>query len=265
MTTATTAGGRIPMTIVTHLLDRSGSMEAIRDDTIGGFNAYVDGLKDVPNLIFTALQFDTSSLDKICVKKPIAEVPRLTRETFVPRAGTPLIDAAVKAIHATADVVRDLGDVLDLKVVVAIQTDGAENSSREFRLPYLQDLVKEKTQAGWEFIFMGAGFDAYGTADSLGISRKNTMSYGRNNSAEAFASFASNTRAYAGGAVGGMSFTASQKLDAGDVYDPSLKPGLKPSAIVPRMRDAEASFASAGAGGVVSASTTIVDQIDLRD
>ena len=32
-------------TLVAFLLDRTGSMEPIRDDTIGAFNAYLEGLQ----------------------------------------------------------------------------------------------------------------------------------------------------------------------------------------------------------------------------
>lgn len=55
-------------TLVTFLLDRTGSMEAIRDDMIGGFNAYLDGLKGNggTDIDFTLIQFDSVSIDKIC-------------------------------------------------------------------------------------------------------------------------------------------------------------------------------------------------------
>ncbi len=89
-------------TLVTFLLDRTGSMEAIRDDTIGGFNAYLDGLKGngSADIDFTLVQFDSVSIDKIHVAVPVAAIPKLTRDTYQPRASTPLIDAAVKTINA---------------------------------------------------------------------------------------------------------------------------------------------------------------------
>ena len=94
-------------TLVTFLLDRTGSMEAIRDDTIGGFNAYLDGLKGngAAAIEFTLIQFDSVSIDKICVAVPIAKVDKLTRETYQPRASTPLIDATVKTINAVDSIV----------------------------------------------------------------------------------------------------------------------------------------------------------------
>jgi hypothetical protein len=95
-----------PRTLVTFLLDRTGSMEPIRDDTIGAFNAYLDGLKgddDGTPFDFTLVQFDSMSIDKIHVQVPVAKVPRLTRETYQPRASTPLIDAAYKTIVAVEE------------------------------------------------------------------------------------------------------------------------------------------------------------------
>src|SRR5689334_15263468 len=89
-------------TLAHFLPDRTGPKEAIRDDTIGGFNAYLDGLKggDDAEIDFTLIQFDSVSIDKICVAAPVASVAKLTRETYQPRASTPLIDAAVKTINA---------------------------------------------------------------------------------------------------------------------------------------------------------------------
>lgn len=146
-------------TVVTFLLDRTGSMEAIRDDTIGGFNDYLDGLKRAgeANIEFTLVQFDSMSIDKICVAVPIAEVEKLSRDSYQPRASTPLIDAAYKTITA---VEASLVSAPAAKVVICIQTDGQENSSTEHSWNELNALVKEKAALGWQVNFMGVGMDA---------------------------------------------------------------------------------------------------------
>jgi hypothetical protein len=163
-------------TLVTFLLDRTGSMEAIRDDTIGGFNAYLDGLKgdSDANIDFTLVQFDSVSIDKICVAVPVADVAKLTRETFQPRASTPLIDAACKTINA---VEASLLGAPAAKVVICIQTDGQENSSTEHSWGELNALVKEKSAKGWQFNFMGVGIDAYDQGARMGISPDATVAY----------------------------------------------------------------------------------------
>ncbi len=114
---------RSTRTLVTFLLDRTGSMEAVRGDTIGGFNTYLDTLKGdgSADVAFTLVQFDSMSIDKICVAEPVARVAKLTRDTYQPRASTPLIDAAYKTIEAVeASLVSRPAE----KVVICIQTDG---------------------------------------------------------------------------------------------------------------------------------------------
>jgi hypothetical protein len=87
-------------TIVSFILDRTGSMAAIKDETLGGFNAYLDTLEsEVGDLIeFTLLQFDSQSIDTLCVGAKLSDVKRLTPETYQPRAYTPLIDACIKRL-----------------------------------------------------------------------------------------------------------------------------------------------------------------------
>jgi hypothetical protein len=211
--------------IVTFLLDRSGSMGSIQDATIEAFNAYVSELKKAPNPVgFTFLQFDSQSLDKIHVAMPIAKVPALNRQTFQPRASTPLIDAAVKTIKAVEAALTTRDD--QPKVVVCFQTDGQENCSREFTWDILQDLIKEKTAAGWQFLFMGASIDAYAQGSKMGISTDNTMSYDSKDlgsTVRAFRATASNTVMFGSGMAATAAYSGAQKMAAGDAFDPATK------------------------------------------
>jgi len=219
-------------TLVTFLLDRTGSMEAIRDDTIGGFNAYLDGLKGngEDNIDFTLIQFDSVSIDKICVAVPIAQVAKLTRETYQPRATTPLIDAACKTINA---VEASLLSAPAAKVVICIQTDGQENSSTEHGWDELNALVKEKSAKGWQFNFMGVGIDAYDQGARMGISADATMAYDHRDPdrvRSAFAGSAQSTRRYVVGAAPTTAYTPEEKAAAGDRFANvvrKVKRGLK--------------------------------------
>ncbi len=211
----------MPKTLVTFLLDRTGSMEPIRDDTIGAFNAYLETLQegDSSDVFFSLLTFDSMSVDKVHVNQPVKDIPRLTRETFVPRASTPLIDASVKAIHA---VEKSVGDG-DTKVVICIQTDGQENASTEHTWGELNALIKAKTAAGWQFNFMGAGIDAYEQGKRMGIAAMNTMSYDAHDAQAttmAFAASAQNTRSFASGATLSTAYTSTQRLQSGDRFAP---------------------------------------------
>ena len=118
------------------ILDRTGSMESIRDDTIGGFNTFLKKQKAEPGTAtLTLVQFDTQDPYEVIHQfKPIGEVPELNRETYVPRASTPLLDALGRGVN---DLEKNLSEIKEeerpSKVIVIIVTDGQENSSREFR------------------------------------------------------------------------------------------------------------------------------------
>jgi hypothetical protein len=207
----------------TRTLDRTGSMEAIRDDTIGGFNAYIDGLKGdgAAGIEFTLVQIDSMSIDKIYVAVPIAEVARLSRETYEPRASTPLIDAAYKTITA---VETSLVGAPAAKVVICIQTDGQENSSTEHIWNELNALVKEKAALGWQFNFMGVGMDAYDQGARMGIAPAATVAYDHRDAQATravCAASAENTRDYALGRCASPVYSEKQKRAAGDRYAPA--------------------------------------------
>jgi hypothetical protein len=218
------------MTLVTFLLDRTGSMGVVREATITGFNEYLESLVG-EDIRFTLVQFDSSSTDVLCANKPVAEVLPLTHETYQPRASTPLYDAACKTIDAVQT---------DDKVIFVILTDGQDNCSRAFTHADLAERVRDKTAAGWQFVFLGAGIDAYAVASSLGISRGSTMSYNKSDrgTRHTFGAVARNTGLVASGAAATMDFSDDQKAAAGDptVAKPAI-PAVKsegsPSSLVP--------------------------------
>ncbi len=196
-------------------------MERIRDDTIGGYNAYIDTLKaeakNGTDFSFSLVKFDSRAITTVHVGVPIKDVPHLTRATYVPGACTPLIDACVKGIYATEEAVED-----GCPVVFVIQTDGYENASIEYTFKELAKLVREKEKDGWHFVFLGAGIDAYETAQVIGIGPRSTASYSLGDSDEAFSSTALNTVnvSRSGGQRGSSDYSASQKRSMGDAYDP---------------------------------------------
>lgn len=207
-------------TVISFLLDETGSMQSIKDDTIGGFNAYLDGLTGDSPIEFTLVKFDSNKIEQACVGVPIADVERLNAENYRPGAMTPLIDAAYKTITATRDLVAKRDD--DPLVIVVIQTDGHENASTEHTNVELAALIKELTAKGWQFVFLGAGIDAYDQAGKWGISQDTTVSYARAKSSATMDSLRETTHAYmhSGGAQA-MSFSASQRQKMGEDKRPT--------------------------------------------
>ena len=168
-------------THISIILDRTGSMESIRDDTIGGFNAFLNAQKAEPGLAtLTLVQFDSQDPYEIVHRfKPLPEIPELTRETFVPRASTPLLDAMGRGINDLEKSLADLPeDERASRVVMAIITDGQENASREFRKDQVEKMIREKQEKlDWQFVFLSADLDAIGDALQSGIHASSVLSH----------------------------------------------------------------------------------------
>jgi len=154
------------------VLDRSGSMAAGIDDTIGGFNTFLDEQKRAEGLArLTLTQFD-HEYEIVYEREDIAKVPPLDRSTYVPRGRTALLDAIGRTISVVgARVASETVADQPWKVVFVIITDGQENASREFnRARVLEMIRKQEKEGGWEFVFLAANQDAIAEAGLIGIS-----------------------------------------------------------------------------------------------
>ena len=226
-------------TFVSFLLDETGSMQSIKDDTIGGFNSYVETLqKDGADIVFSLVSFNSNQTKKRYVAEPIDKVEPLTDDTYQPSAMTPLIDASVKIIKATDEAVQQRAD--DPNVVIVMQTDGQENVSVEYTNADLAALIKEKDAAGWQFVFLGAGLDAFAAARAAGIDidAQQVVAYARDKSPEVFAATAANVQAFAAsGDAKALHYTRKQRARVGDQYtDKYLDPTTAPSKTPPKKK-----------------------------
>jgi hypothetical protein len=168
-------------THITVILDRTGSMECIRDDIIGGFNAFLEEQQKLPEkATMTLVQFDSQDpYEIICRFSPVSKVPKLDRNVYVPRASTPLLDAIGRGIN---DLEASLGSVDDgsqpSQVVLAIVTDGQENASREFNRAQIVKMIEEKTKKNdWQFVFLSSDLDAIRDAEAYGIDMQMSLAY----------------------------------------------------------------------------------------
>lgn len=200
-------------TYVSFLLDETGSMQAIKSDTLGGFNAYLGELRKSPNIVTSLVTFNSSETKVRWTRKPAPETQDIVDTDYEPAASTPLIDASFKIIRSTETAVAEIG--ADTLVVVVIQTDGEENVSTEHTREELAALIKEKQAAGWQFVFLGANLDAFQASRGLNVPHANVMSYSGTNSRQAMMGAASNLRCYSmTGMKAALSFTATQRQEA---------------------------------------------------
>jgi len=205
-------------TFVTLVLDETGSMQSIKDDVIGGYNAYVKTLRESgQDYLFTLIKFDSNHHDVVHRGVPLSEVPDLTNETYQPGSSTPLIDVCVKAIKATEEKVE-----AGMQVALVIQTDGQENASTEYTNADLVQLIKEKTSAGWLILFLGAGIDAFDQATKMGIGPQYTLSNTRATSGVACAAAGTQVNAYAkSGLRADAAWTQEQRMSTGGSMPPA--------------------------------------------
>lgn len=180
------------------LLDRSGSMAAMADDVIGGFNTLLaEQQSDGHDARMTLVQFDgTDPHEVIADAVPIAEMTPLDAATFVPRGNTPLLDATGRLLSmAAARAQKRSADGLPAEEIVFVSiTDGHENASRELSLATVRQLMDAHTAAGWTFVFLGAAPDVYGEAGGLGYDPRAVQSFAADG-AGSTAAFASLSRA----------------------------------------------------------------------
>ncbi len=156
---------------ITFILDRSGSMEAIRNTTIEGFNHFLNEQQEgIPEARMTLIQFD-HEYETVYQGRKIRKITPLNRDTFVPRGTTALLDAIGRGIRETrarhkATKKKDRPG----KVLFVILTDGLENASHEYSRKQIFEMIRKKEEKrGWQFIFLGANQDAIHEAASLGI------------------------------------------------------------------------------------------------
>lgn len=191
-------------TDISIVLDRSGSMDSVRSDTIGGFNTFIKEQKVIPGSAkLTLAQFD-HEYEIVHDGKNIADVPDLTTETFVPRGNTALFDAIGRTIIATGKRLATIPEQdRPARVVFVIVTDGQENSSHEFTGAKVLEMITHQREAyKWQFVFLGANQDAIKAAGSIGIAAGSSLTYAANSvgTKSAFLSAASNVRNYRTGA-----------------------------------------------------------------
>lgn len=208
-------------TAIMLLVDRSGSMAAIRDAAESGVNEFITSQANaVGKRTIRIAQFDYDysqglRYDTVC---PSTDPAAIEPFTLAPRGGTPLLDAMGRAIVEFGDELAALPESQRPGVVVlAVMTDGLENSSREYQWPQVKAMVQRQQETyGWQVVYLGANQDAFTVGEQLGVPRANTMTYAATpqGTQSALHSLDSYVVAAASGQTAG--FTDEQRADAED-------------------------------------------------
>jgi hypothetical protein len=100
-------------------------------------------------------------------------------KTYAPDGGTALLDAIGRTIDETGARLAAMPEAeRPGKVIIAILTDGEENSSRTFTWAQISDKIRHQQEVyKWEFLFLGANQDAIATAARIHIGRHNSATF----------------------------------------------------------------------------------------
>jgi hypothetical protein len=191
-------------THVIMIIDASGSMNRYRDETIDSFNAYLQSLKDdcIQSVRDEGPQRDYNIHLMFFNHRPtvaregesVLTIPPLRPAQYQPMGMTALLDATGTAISKWADIAEE-GD----KVLVVSMTDGEENSSREFNLTTIRQLIETQQGKGWEFIYLAQGLDAWTSAQAMGYNRNTYVGTQAVDTGGTMRAMSHVTKAYAGG------------------------------------------------------------------
>ncbi len=153
------------------ILDESGSMYAVRDQTISGCNETLNSIRNIakeqPEIkqYVSIFCFSSTNSRYIFQDMPVENTRDLTPDDYRPNSCTPLYDA----IGYTVTLLRNLIEQTEAVGVVTIITDGYENASRRWNHPAVVELIEGLKKQGWVFTFIGANIDVERTAKGMGI------------------------------------------------------------------------------------------------
>ena len=159
------------LTELVFILDRSGSMQGLEKDTIGGFNAMLEKQKKEPGEALVSTVLFDDRIEVLHDRVKLGEVRPITEKEYCVRGCTALLDAVGGAIRHIGNIHKYARpeDVPE-RTLFVITTDGMENASRRYTADKVRRMIEhEKEKYGWEFLFLGANIDAVETAGSLGI------------------------------------------------------------------------------------------------
>ncbi len=169
------------ITEIVYILDRSGSMSGLEEDTIGGFNSMIDKQKKTNEQAFVSTILFDNETTVLHDRVPINKIGKMTNKQYYTRGSTALLDAIGGSINHIGNIHKYARkEDIPSKTIFVITTDGMENASRNYSYETVHKMIKrQKEKYGWEFIFIGANIDSEKEAKRFGINKERAVNYMR--------------------------------------------------------------------------------------
>lgn len=164
-----------------YLLDRSGSMQPLREAVVHETNALLTEQRGGDDECrITIAQFDSQDPFELIVDdEAISDVKPLIAADYVPRGATPLYDA-IGALIGRADRrirERNAAGLAEEDQMVVIFTDGLENASTDHDSASIIQLLNERQAQGWTIAYLGANQDSYAQSRKLGVDPRSASNF----------------------------------------------------------------------------------------
>ena len=167
------------LTELVFILDRSGSMQGLEADTIGGFNSMIEKQKKEEGEAYVSAVLFDDRMEVLYDRVELQKVEPMTDRQYYVRGCTALLDALGGAIHHIGNVHKYAREEdVPEKTIFVITTDGMENASRSYSLDRVRRMVeRQQKKYHWEFLFLGANIDAIAEASRFGIHASRAANY----------------------------------------------------------------------------------------
>lgn len=164
------------------VIDESGSMDGLTDETISSFNKFLADQQALPGDATMTITLFNTNHRQLCVGKPLKEVKPLGKGEYKANGYTALLDAIGITIDTVGKKLAEMSEAeRPNKVVVVIITDGEENSSKEYKPAQIKAKVEEQqSKYAWVFLFLGANIDAFKVGSAMGVPQAQVAQYAAN-------------------------------------------------------------------------------------